>query len=117
KVVGEPACYFAYATRPTVAPIVTTAPPGDTGPTLINVLNERSPLGFFDLNFTAGTVYYSPAWKRMLGFELDELEDTYDTWLKLLHPDDTAAAPDRRARGATTGARPFSLEFRMQHAR
>ncbi|HYC71814.1 MAG TPA: PAS domain-containing protein, partial [Opitutaceae bacterium] len=117
RVLDDPACFFAYASRVVPPTVVSAPPPGDTAQTLVNVLNERSPLGFFDLNFTAGTVYYAPAWKKMLGYEPDELPDTYDTWLKLLHPDDSSAAPDRRARGSATGPRSFSLEFRMQHAR
>src|SRR5581483_493080 len=55
--------------------------------------------------------------KKLLGFSGQELANTYDTWLKLLHPDDSAAAPDRIAKKPFSGTRPFSLEFRMQHRR
>jgi two-component system cell cycle sensor histidine kinase/response regulator CckA len=81
------------------------------------LLAERSSLGFFDLNFKESHIYYSTGWKKILGFTEQELANTYDTWLKLLHPDDSAAAPDRVAKKSSAGARPFSLEFRMQHRR
>jgi PAS domain S-box-containing protein len=81
------------------------------------VLAERSSLGFFDLNFKDSQIYYSVGWKKILGFTEQELANTYDTWLKLLHPDDSAAAPDRIAKKTSAGVRPFSLEFRMQHRR
>ena len=81
------------------------------------MLAERSSLGFFDLNFKDSLIYYSPGWKKILGFTEQELANTYDTWLKLLHPDDSAAAPDRVAKKSTSGTRSFSLEFRMQHRR
>ena len=81
------------------------------------VLAEKSSLGFFDLNFKDSHIYYSVGWKKILGFTEQELANTYDTWLKLLHPDDSAAAPDQAAKKASAGTRPFSLEFRMQHRR
>jgi PAS domain S-box-containing protein len=83
----------------------------------LSLLIERGPLGFFDLNFLRNEVYYSPTWKRMLGYADTALANTYETWLALIHPDDSGAAPDRQGRGGGTGARPFSLEFRMKHAR
>ncbi len=83
----------------------------------LTVLAERSSLGFFDLNFKDSHIYYSIGWKKILGFTEQELPNTYDTWLKLLHPDDSAAAPDQIAKKTAAGTRPFSLEFRMQHRR
>jgi len=117
QVSSDPAGFFAFACRPVAPPVVTAPPPADTAESLVNLLNERSPLGFFDLNFTAGTVFYSAAWKKLLGYAPGDLADTYESWTRLLHPEDTAAAPDRKARGSATGPRPFSVEFRMQHAR
>jgi PAS domain S-box-containing protein len=81
------------------------------------LLADQGAVGFFDLNFKTGQVYYSPAWKRLLGYGDQELVNTYDSWLRLLHPDDSAAAPDRVTprRGATV--RSFSVEVRMKHRR
>ena len=76
---------------------------------------EKGPVGFFDLRLKDRKVLYSPAWKRMLGYADAELPDTYDAWLGLLHPEDTAAAPDKAGRKLKVGARPFSVEFRMKH--
>ena len=81
------------------------------------VLIEKGAIGFFDLNFKDGNVHYSSGWKKLLGFSEQELANTYDTWLNLLHPDDSAAAPDRIAKKTSGGARPFALEFRMRHRR
>ncbi len=96
------------------APAETTLPDELTG---LALLAERSSLGFFDLNFKDSHIYYSTGWKKILGFTDQELADTYDTWLKLVHPDDSAAAPDRVAKKSSAGARSFSREFRMQHRR
>lgn len=113
----DPAQYFAY-----IAPVAATgAPepaPSATTPveSFLNLLNERGPLGFFDLNFLKHEVYYSPTWKKLLGYSDATLPSTYESWLALIHPDDSAAAPDRQGRTGSTGARQFSHEFRMKHA-
>lgn len=73
--------------------------------------------GFFDLNFSTGDTYYSPAWKRLLGYADADLANNYDTWLKLIHPDDSAAAPDQISRHTRSAQRSFSVEFRMKHRR
>jgi PAS domain S-box-containing protein len=81
----------------------------------LQLFAEKGPVGFFDLNLRARKVLYSPAWKRMLGYSESELADTYEAWLGLLHPEDSAAAPDKAGRKLKVGARPFSVEFRMRH--
>jgi len=117
----NPATYFAFVSvpAPVVAPALST-PPFSTvlaADNFFAVLNERGPLGFFDLNFLKNEVYYSPSWKRLLGYADADLPNTYESWLLLIHPDDSAAAPDRQSRGGTTGPRQYSLEFRMRHSR
>lgn len=110
-----PVRYFAYIALP---PARLSTPPFPVAPadSFLTQLHERSPLGFFDLNFQKSEVYYSPTWKRMLGYADVALANTYETWLELIHPDDSSAAPDRQARAGATGTRQFSLEFRMRHA-
>ncbi|MDI1249539.1 MAG: PAS domain-containing protein [Lacunisphaera sp.] len=123
KAGDAPVCYFAFINRPATAatPIASLPRPvpaaaGAAAESFLTQLNERSPLGFFDLNFLKNEVYYSPTWKRMLGYTDASLANTYETWLGLIHPDDSGAAPDRHGRGGGTGTRPYSLEFRMKHA-
>ena len=114
KAGGEPPRYLA--TISPLAPAAAPAAPAPAAEHFLTQLNERGPLGFFDLNFLKHEVYYSPTWKRLLGYADADLPNTYDTWLNLIHPDDSAAAPDRQGRAGTTGTRPFSNEFRMKHA-
>ncbi len=118
KISDEPTRYLASISRPaiTAPPLPAVAPPAPVPDNFLAQLNDRSPLGFFDLNFLKQEVYYSPTWKRLLGYTEAALPNTYETWLTLIHPDDSAAAPDRQGRGGATGSRQFSLEFRMKHA-
>jgi len=118
KIPGSAAPAYLAQVMPAVAPTPAhqaTALPNELAG--LAVLAERSSLGFFDLNFKDHQIYYSAGWKKILGFIEQELANTYDTWLKLLHPDDSAAAPDQIAKKTSADARPFSLEFRMQHRR
>ncbi len=80
-------------------------------------LAQSDAAGFFDLNFASDETFYSPAWKRLLGYTDADLANTYDTWLKLLHPDDSGAAPDQIGRHTRSPERTFSVEFRMKHRR
>jgi len=82
---------------------------------LLEMLSDRSPIGIFDLNFKAGTFYYSAAWKSQLGYGEQELSPTFGTWRNLLHPEDSAAAPDRVSRKSFRGTRAFSTEYRLRH--
>lgn len=122
----DPVRYFVTITRPAPAPTThaaasTTAdaavhsPAGDH---FLNLLADRSTLGFFDLNFVKGEAWLTPTWKRQLGHTDTSLPSTYESWLALIHPDDSGAAPDKLAgRAAPGGSRPFSVEYRMKHAR
>jgi PAS domain S-box-containing protein len=121
----DPVRYFALVSIPAPSPVAapSAAPPAAEAapPPVANdalaLLAEHSPLGFFDLNFFTKEVHYSPVWKRLLGYTRQELPDTLDTWKQLLHPEDSAAAPDHHGKVTTAGPRPFAVEFRMKHAR
>jgi len=47
--------------------------------------------GVWDWNARTNHVYYSPQWKRMLGFEVDEIGDSLSEWDSRVHPDDREA--------------------------
>jgi two-component system, cell cycle sensor histidine kinase and response regulator CckA len=98
-----------------VAQVEPETPAGGGAPDPLSLLAERSPVGIFDLNFKAGTFYFSPAWARQLGYAEGELAATLDTWRTLLHPEDSAAAPDRVGTKFFSGVRSFSAEYRLRH--
>lgn len=114
-----PATYWAYLVERTDSqgsqPVATPAA-GDSLLDGLGVLANQGPAGFFDLNYKTNTIHYSTGWKRMLGYSDSELANSYDTWIELLHPEDSAAAPDQlRSRKVTTRTISFSREFRMKH--
>ena len=116
KVPGATLGYVATVQPPpaTLAPVAGT---DDASTAALQLLGQHGPAGFFDLQLAAGRVYFSPTWKKMLGYAVAELPDTLETWHQLIHPDDSGAAPDKVGRKVTTGIRPFNVEFRMKHQR
>ncbi|MEM7284203.1 MAG: diguanylate cyclase, partial [Pseudomonadota bacterium] len=44
--------------------------------------------GMWDWDVKAKTIFYSPRWKHMLGYDDDDLEGTEPSWRDLIHPDD-----------------------------
>jgi diguanylate cyclase (GGDEF)-like protein/PAS domain S-box-containing protein len=44
--------------------------------------------GIWDLDLTTEAIHFSDRWKRMLGYEPDDFEDTLEAWLSRVHPDD-----------------------------
>ncbi|MEO5959618.1 MAG: PAS domain-containing protein, partial [Opitutaceae bacterium] len=90
-------------------------PDSDAASNAFALLAERGAVGLFDLDFEARRFHFSPAWKALLGYGPADLPDTLETWHRLIHPDDSAAAPDRPGRKLSAGSRPFTVEFRMRH--
>jgi PAS domain S-box-containing protein len=46
--------------------------------------------GLWDWDMVNDTVYFSPQWKKMLGYEDDEIPNNFSGWRKLWHPDDVS---------------------------
>jgi len=52
---------------------------------------DGSDLGLWDWNIPQGTVFFSPQWKKMLGYTEDEIGTGLDEWESRVHPDDLPA--------------------------
>ncbi len=71
--------------------------------------------GIWDWDLTTGVVYYSPRWKGMLGFQVDELGNDFAAWESRVHPDDLERlrATIRAYLDGETAH--FELEHRLRH--
>lgn len=71
--------------------------------------------GLWDAHFPTGQVYYSPTWKRQIGYEDHEIGATLDEWRDRLHPDERAAILGNVARYVADPWPNFEHEFRLRH--
>lgn len=71
--------------------------------------------GIFDWNLTTNEIYYSPSWKRMLGYHDDELPNDFSVWENLTAPDDVKKAWKMQKELVSKKRERFELEFKMKH--
>ena len=71
--------------------------------------------GIWDWDLCTNQVYYSPLWKRMLGYEENELQDGYVEWESRLHPDDRDRALATVRDYLEGKNEDFELEHRLRH--
>ncbi len=74
---------------------------------------EGSGQGYWDWNVVTGRVTFAGRWADMLGYRLDELEHSFATWERLLHPEDrprALAAVEAHIRGSLPT---YEVEHRM----
>jgi diguanylate cyclase (GGDEF)-like protein/PAS domain S-box-containing protein len=60
------------------------------------------------------SVYYSPRWKSMLGYDDDEIEDSPDEWLSRVHPDDAELLRSALQLHREGGSPHFESEYRIR---
>lgn len=76
---------------------------------------EASDNGVWDWWVGSEEVFYSDQWKAQVGYEPDELENSFASWVKLLHPDDK----DRMIKSVQDfleNPKPYFIEtFRLIH--
>ncbi len=49
---------------------------------------ETGNIGIWDWNITNNSFYFSDKWKRMLGYEVDEIGNDINEWKNKIHPED-----------------------------
>ncbi len=53
---------------------------------------EGSAMGLWDWNIATEEIYFNKRWKRMLGYEVDEIKNTFESWKNLIHSEDLPLA-------------------------
>ena len=75
---------------------------------------EGSNLGLWDWNVATNEMYLSSQWKKMLGYEPDEIEDSVSFWEQLLNPEDLPIVWEEIGRHLAGETPFFQVEFRMR---
>lgn len=81
----------------------------------LEFLVDASNIGFWDWDLRTDHVYFSPAWKRQIGYEDHEIPNRFEEWQSRVHPDDFDRAYTK-IKAFFKAPRPdFENEFRFRH--
>lgn len=69
-------------------------------------------LGFWEWDVVANDIYFSPHWKKQLGYQDGELRNGTEEWILRLHPEDRQRVLDYIADFV---ARPNEMDFRLEY--
>jgi diguanylate cyclase (GGDEF)-like protein/PAS domain S-box-containing protein len=75
---------------------------------------ELSGTGVWEWNPRTNDVILSPAWKHMLGYDDDEVENRFESWQSRIHPEDVAKALSAVRVYAEGKTGIFEHEYRMR---
>lgn len=76
---------------------------------------DRAQLGLWDWDLAGGTCFYSASWARMLGYEVHELPEASDLWLRMTHPEDRDQAISSGERHLAGLTDIIETELRLKH--
>ncbi|MEG4032894.1 ATP-binding protein [Microcoleus sp. S36b_A4] len=72
--------------------------------------------GIWDWRIQTNTIYFSPQWKAMLGYQDNEIINLFSSWEALVHPDNLQPILDSLEDYLKSGTNePYSWEFQMRH--
>lgn len=71
--------------------------------------------GLWDWDIARSTVFYSPRWQAMLGYQVNEIGNTPEDWFSKVHPDDLPTVESSLAQHLSGCSLQFECEYRMQH--
>lgn len=72
-------------------------------------------LGFWEWDVTDDRVYFSPEWRKQLGYVEGELPNHIDEWRNRLHPDDRERVEQQVRQFAQAPSPDFEIEYRLRH--
>jgi len=72
-------------------------------------------IGVYDWVISTGVVYYSAIWKSQIGYKEHELENNFETWISLLHPDESEKVQKKAKNYLENPEGQYVNEFRFRH--
>ncbi|MDR1079819.1 MAG: PAS domain-containing protein [Deltaproteobacteria bacterium] len=82
---------------------------------LLDAVINAASLGTWDWDIQTGKVKYNRRWTETIGYSLDEVEDTVETWERALFPEDLKRA-NEAVEAHCNGLTPYyEADFRMRH--
>ena len=81
-----------------------------------SMLMTGSNEGLWEWDLRSGKVYFSPFWKKLLGYAEHEVGDTLEEWMDRLHPEDRDRVWGELQDHLQGRASSFSSQHRLRHA-
>lgn len=76
---------------------------------------ESARIGLWDWDIDTNQVYYSPEWKHQLGYQENEIDNTFEEWHSRVHPDDLERTNSLLQRFLQNPTSEFQNEYRIRH--
>jgi PAS domain S-box-containing protein len=71
--------------------------------------------GIWDWDVRSGRILFSDRWKAMIGYEPHEIENNFDAWVRLTHPDDVNRVQEQLQNYLQGQTRVYQTEHRLRH--
>ncbi|MBI3783061.1 MAG: response regulator [Deltaproteobacteria bacterium] len=78
---------------------------------------ENSNIGIWDWDLLTNHTVYSDTWRRQLGYDPGDLDDSWEDWTKLVHPEDRKAVSTKVVQHLRNGDSRYDVELRLRHKR
>ncbi len=80
-----------------------------------DLANKATKDGIYDWNLVSNEIYYNPNWKKMLGYEDDELANDFKVWETHTLPEDVERSWKMQNELINKKRDRFVMEFKMKH--
>ncbi len=79
------------------------------------LISEAVNDGVWDWDLKTNTIYFSPRWKEMLGYQDHEIENVPEEWMRRIHPDDLETVLQELSCFFDKEVQTFNFEYRLKH--
>ena len=70
--------------------------------------------GIWDWDLESSEIFFSPRWKQMLGYEENDIGNSFNVWRNLIYPDDLGRFLDLWAKHIANENKFFYIEYRIR---
>ncbi|MAW64996.1 MAG: hypothetical protein CMD18_02265 [Flavobacteriales bacterium] len=81
----------------------------------LNLALTGTNVGVWDWDLKRSQIYFSPTWKEMLGYEIDEIDNQIRTLQSLIHPEDYQKMITHLNRYINGNIKKYEIEYRIKH--
>lgn len=81
----------------------------------LSIAIKSANVGLWNWNMITNEVWYSREWKTQLGYAEDEITNDFNTWKRLVHPEDGKYVLSKIQEYVKEKVNYFTIEFRMKH--